>query len=92
MISEKLLKIEVAGFCPATNEPFRKKTNIVDSAAQFNSDRRFSPPVDFLCQESLLYTSIPLRRNVLARISLIWIDTLRRVHDVGFVVERLICA
>ena len=42
-------------------------------------------PVDFLFQESLLYTSISLRRNVAARISLIrlnWVDTLRRVHNV----------
>ena len=39
-------------------------------AAQTNPDRHFLPPVDFLFQESLLYTSIPLRRNVSARISL----------------------
>ena len=51
--------------------------------------------VDFLFQESLLYTSILLRRNVSARISLrglrmlIWVDTLRRVHNVGFLTERL---
>ena len=49
-----------------------------------------SPPVDFLFQESLLYTSIPLRRNVSARISLrglrwlIWVDTLRRVNNVFY--------
>ena len=65
-------------------------------AAQANPDSHFSPPVDFLFQESLLYTSIPLRRNVSARISLrrlrrlIWVDTLRRVYNVGFLVERLI--
>ena len=49
----------------------------------------------FLYQESLLYTSIPLRRNVSARISLrglrmlISVDTLLSVHNVGFLVERL---
>ena len=43
--------------------------------------RQISPPVDFPFQESLLYTSIPLRRNVSAQISLrglhrlIWVDT-----------------
>ena len=52
--------------------------------------------MDFLFQESLLYTSIPTRRNVSARISLrglrrlILVDILRRVHIVGFLVERLI--
>ena len=56
------------------NEPFREKTNIMDSAlsivpdqpkhaAQANPDRHFSTPVNFLFQESLLYNSIPLRRN-----------------------------
>ena len=46
-------------------------------------------------QESLLYTSISQRRNVSARISLrrlrklIWVDILRRDHNVGFLVERL---
>ena len=50
-------------------------------------DRHFSPPVDFLFKVTLLY---PIRRNVSARISLrglrrlIWVDTLRRVHNVGF--------
>ena len=64
-------------------------------ATQANPDRRFSPPVDFLIQESLLYPSIPLKGNVSAVISLrglprlIWIDTLRRVHNVSFLVERL---
>ena len=84
-----------------------EKTNIVDSAlsivsdqlkhaAQANPDRHFSPPVDFLFQESLLYTSIPLRRYVSARISLrglrtlIWFDTLRRGHNVGFLAGRFI--
>ena len=33
-------------------------------AAQAYRDRHFSPPVNFLFQESLLYTSIYLRRNV----------------------------
>ena len=52
--------------------------------------------MDFLFQEALLYTSIPLRRNVSARISLrglrmlIWIDTLRRDHTVGSLAGRLI--
>ena len=47
---------------------------------QANLDRHFSLRVDFLFQEPLLYTSIPLRRNVSARISLrgvhrlIWVD------------------
>ena len=41
-------------------------------------DKLFSPPVDFLFQESLLYTSIPLRRNVSARISLRWL--IRSIH------------
>ena len=59
-----------------------------------NPDRHFLPPVDFLFQESLLYTSISLRRNVSARISLrglhrlIWIVTLRRVHNVAFLMGR----
>ena len=39
-------------------------------AAEANPNRHFSPPVYFLFQETLLYTSIPLRRNVSARISL----------------------
>ena len=39
-------------------------------AAQANPDILFSPSVDVLFQESLLYTSIALRRNVSARISL----------------------
>ena len=65
---------------PKLYEPSREKTNIVDSAesidpdqqkhaAQANPDSHFSPPDDFLFQESLLYTSIHLRRNVSARIS-----------------------
>ena len=58
-------------------------------AAQAYPDRHFFPPVDILFQESLLYTSIPLRRNVSARISLrglrrlIWVDILRSGHYVG---------
>ena len=51
----------------ALYEPYRKKTNIVDyafsidpdqhkHAAQANLDKHFSPPVDFLFQESLLYS------------------------------------
>ena len=65
-------------------------------AAQVNPDWHFSPPVDFLLQESFLYTCIPLRRNVSARISLrglrrlIWVDALRIGHNVGFLAERLI--
>ena len=59
-------------------------------AAQAYPDIHFSPPVDFLFQETLLHTSTPLRWNVSARIglrglcSLIWIDTLRRGHNDGF--------
>ena len=66
-------------------------------AEQAKPDIYVSPPVEFLFQESLLCTSIPLGRNVLTRISLhglyrlIWIDTLRRIHNVGFLVRRLIC-
>ena len=47
-------------------------------------------------QESLLYTSFPLRQNVSAQISLhrlcrlIWVDTLRRGHTVSFLVGWLI--
>ena len=64
-------------------------------ATQAYPDRHVSPPVDFLFQKSLLYTSIPLRRNVSARISLrgqrrlIWVDTLRICHSVGFLAGRL---
>ena len=47
-------------------EPYREKINIMDSASSIDPDqpkhaaltnpgRRFSPPVDFLFQESLLY-------------------------------------
>ena len=91
-------------------EPFHEKTNIVDSAlsidpdqpkhaVQSNPGRHFLPFCWFLFQESLLYTctSIPLRRNVSARISLRelsrlnWVDTLRRYHNVCFLVELLIC-
>ena len=56
----------------------------------------FSPPVHFLFQETFVYTSISQRRNVSARISLrgmrklIWVDTLRRYHNVGFLAGRLI--
>ena len=59
-------------------------------AAQANPDRHFSSPGGFMFQESLLYTSIPLRRNVSARISLrrlrklIRVDTLRRGHTFQF--------
>ena len=65
-------------------------------AAKANLGRRFSSPVYFLFYETLIYTSIPLRRNVSTRISLcgirrvIWIDTLRSVHNVRFLLERLI--
>ena len=54
-----------------------------EHAKQANPDRHFLP-LFFLFQESLLYTYIPLRWNVSARISLrglrrlIWVDTLRR--------------
>ena len=84
--------------------PSHEKTNIVDNALSIDPDqpkanpvRHYSLPVDFLFQESLLYTSILLRRNVSTRISLcrlrrlIWVDTLRRVHTAGFLVERLQC-
>ena len=63
---------------------------------QANPDIHFSPPVDFLFQESLHYTSISLSRNVSARISLrglrrlIRVDILRRDQYVGILVERLI--
>ena len=63
-------------------------------AEQVYPNRLFSPPVDFLFQESLRNTSILLRRNVSARISLrelcrlIWIDTLRRGQNVGFLAGR----
>ena len=56
-------------------------------AVQANPNRHVSPPVNFLFKESLLNTSILLRRNVSDRISLrrlIWFDTLRRIHNVGF--------
>ena len=62
-------------------EPFLEKTNIVD--------RHFSPTVDFCFRN---HYSIPLRWNVSARHSLcmlIWIYTLRRVHNVGFLVKWL---
>ena len=65
--------------------------NIIKHVAKANTDRHFLPPVDFLFQESLLYTSIPLERNVSARISLIWVDTFHRVHNVSFLVEQLNC-
>ena len=68
------------------------KGEIDQNAAQAKPGRFFLLPVVILFQESLLYTSIPLRRNVSIRISLrrlIWIDTLRRGHNVGFFLERL---
>ena len=40
----------------------------------------------FLFLDLLLFTSIPLRQNVSARIR---VDTLRRVHTVGFLAGRL---
>ena len=87
-------------------EPSCEATNIVDSALSIDPDQpkhaaqaypvgHFSPHVDFLFQESLLYISISLRRNVLPRISLrrlhrlIWVDTLRRGHYVGFLARRV---
>ena len=72
-----------------------KHYNWFDMAARDNPDRHFSPPVDFLFQESLVYTSIFMRRNVSARISLrglrslILFDALRRGHNVGFLARRL---
>ena len=58
-------------------EPSREKTNIVASelsidpdqpkdAARAYTDIHFSPPLDFLLQESFVYTSIHLRRNMSA--------------------------
>ena len=52
-------------------EPFHENANIVDldqlrHVAQANPQRRLSPPVEFLFQESLLYSYYPLRRNVSA--------------------------
>ena len=64
--------------------------NQPNHTAQAYPDIHFSLPADFLFRESLLYTSILLRRNVSARISLrgpcilIWVDTLRRVHTLVF--------
>ena len=58
-------------------------TDLPKHASQANPDIHLSPPVDFRFQESLIYTSIPLRQNVSARIilcelrMLIWVDTLR---------------
>ena len=73
-----------------------RKNNILDTdqtkhAAQDNPNRHFSPPVTFLFQESILYTSIPLKRNVSARITLRGLGRLIWVDNVGFIVERLIC-
>ena len=65
------------------------------NAAHAYPDIHFLPPVDFLFQETLLYTSIPPRRNESVRISLremrrlIWIDALRKGHTVGFLAGRL---
>ena len=52
-------------------EPSLEKTIIVD--------KHFSPHVDFLFRESLLYTSISLRRNVSYRIVLCGLRGLRRL-------------
>ena len=56
-------------------------------------DRHFSPPVDFLLQESILLTFIPPETECIDRrlCRLLWVDTLRIVHNVGFLMERLIC-
>ena len=64
-------------------------------AAQANPGRHVFPPVEFLFQESIFYTSIypPETRNVSARMSLhrlIWVDTLCRGHTNIFLNERLI--
>ena len=64
-------------------------------AAQAYPDRHCSPPVDFLFQESLLYTSITLSRNVSARISLpgfrrlIWGQYITQIHNVCFLAGLL---
>ena len=93
--------------CAKKYEPFHEKNKILDSAlsidpdqskhnAQVTPDRHFSPPLDFRLQESILHTSILLKRNVSTRNSLcglhrlIWVDTLYRVDNVGFLMERLI--
>ena len=71
--------------------------NSLSMPALATSDIYSSPPVDLLFHESLLYTSIPLWWNVSGRISLrglrrlIRIDTLCRVYNVGFLVERFLC-
>ena len=62
--------------------------------AQANPDIHFSPPVDFLFQASLLYTSIPPGTECVcpdqsARTAMT-VDTLRRGHYVCFLAERLI--
>ena len=68
----------------------RKPTLRTSLSMPHNPNRHFLPSVNVLFQESLLYTSIQLRRNVSARISLrglrrlIWVNTLRRGHNVGF--------
>ena len=61
-------------------------------AVQANPDGHFSPTVDFLFQEELLlYTSISLRRSGRPGLAcrLICVDSIRRVRNVGFLVERL---
>ena len=73
----------------------RKVSTQISLSMPRRQTRTGQTPVDFLFQESLLYTYIPLRRNVSARISLrgmrmlVRVDTLRRVHHFFFV-ERLI--
>ena len=53
MISENLLKIEVAGFCPATNE-YRHRTNIADSILLKNTGLvRNSPSLYILLTEKV---------------------------------------
>ena len=84
----RFTNIQHCGICVKYRPPDQPK-----HVPQANPDRYVSPPMDFLFQKSLLYTSIPLRRNVSARISLrrlIGVDTLRRVHHVGILAERLL--
>ena len=82
---------------PRENHHYGLDPDQYQHAAQDNPDICFSPPVDFLFQESLLYTSILLRRNVSARISLlrglrrpIQGDTLPRIRNAWLFQESLL--
>ena len=55
---------------PQENQHYGLDPDQPKHAAQAYPDGHFSPPVHFLFQESLLYISITLRRNVSARISM----------------------